>query len=227
MSKHTIKLALAATALLAAPALWAQPAGSWLVRAGAINITPDVDSGNLTAPNFGSAEGTRIDIKSKSQLGGGITYMLTDHIAVDVPLAPPFKHRIVGAGRIDGVGTIGTIKALPATVVAQYRFNEPTAAFRPYVGAGLTYAYFFKQKMNGTFNGLTGGTPGASTTSKTDNKLAPMLQIGASYAFNERWFIDGSISKAWLKTTSHLSSGQRISYRLDPWVFAIGVGYRF
>ncbi|MDO5693363.1 MAG: OmpW family outer membrane protein [Pseudomonadota bacterium] len=227
MKKHMIPLAAMAGLLLAAPALWAQPAGSLLLRAGVISIQPDVESGNLSAPNFGPAEGTKIGIRGKTQIGGGVTYMLTDHLAVDMPLAMPFTHTIVGAGAIEGVGPIGTVKSLPATTTLQYRFNEPQSAFRPYVGAGLSYAYFFKQRMNGTFNALTGGTPGEATTSKTKSKLAPVLQVGAVYAFNERWFIDGSVTKAWLKTSSSQSSGQTISYRVDPWVFQLGVGYRF
>ena len=221
-------LALAAAATLAAaPAAWAQAAGSIMLRGGVTGIVPRVDSGNLTAPNFGPAQGTQIDVKSRTQLGGGITYMVTDHFSLDVPLGLPFKHDIVGAGRIDGVGKIGTIKVLPATLLAQWRFREPTAALRPYVGAGMTYAYFFDQTMNGTFNGLTGGTPNMSTTSKTDRKFGLTLQLGMTYAINERWFIDASVLHTRLKTTSHLSSGQRINYRLDPWTFMLGVGYRF
>ncbi|MDO5087142.1 MAG: OmpW family outer membrane protein [Comamonadaceae bacterium] len=221
-------LAVAAAATLAAaPAAWAQTAGSIMLRGGLTQIAPRVDSGNLTAPNFGPAQGTQIDVKSKTQLGGGLTYMVTDHLSLDLPLGTPFKHDIVGAGAIEGVGKIGTIKALPVTMLAQWRFREPTAALRPYVGAGLTYAYFFDQTMNGTFNGLTGGTPDRATTSKTDRKFGLALQLGMSYAINERWFVDASVLRTWLKTTSHLSSGQQIKYKLDPWVFMIGVGYQF
>ena len=48
-----------------------------------------------------------MDVRADTQLAGGITYMLTDHWAVDVPLALPFKHDVIGAGAIAGVGKIG------------------------------------------------------------------------------------------------------------------------
>src|SRR5438477_8968120 len=117
MTHHVKCIALAAAALLATGAQ-AQSAGSILVRVGATQITPHVKSGDLTAP---SLPGTQADIKSASQLSGGITYMVTDNIAVDVPLALPFTHDIVGAGAISGVGKIGEVRALPITVLGQYR----------------------------------------------------------------------------------------------------------
>jgi outer membrane protein len=80
----------------------AQTAGTWMVRAGATNITPNVSSGYLTAPDF--LGGTKADVGSDSQLSGGITYMVTDNISVDVPLALPFKHKLIGDGALAGAG---------------------------------------------------------------------------------------------------------------------------
>ena len=61
---------------------------------------------------------------------------------------------ITGAGAIAGVGELGHTKALPFTVLAQYRFMEPTAKFRPYVGAGITYAYNFSERTTNTLSAL-------------------------------------------------------------------------
>ena len=82
--------------------------------------------------------------------------MVTDNLALDLPLATPFKHDLVGDGAIAGVGKLGSTKAIPATLMLQYRFNEANAAFRPYVGLGVTYAHFYGEKTTATLNGLTG-----------------------------------------------------------------------
>ena len=39
-----------------------------------------------------------------------------------------------------GVGKLGTVKSLPMTLLAQYRFGDANSAFRPFVGAGPTCA---------------------------------------------------------------------------------------
>ena len=153
--------------------------------------------------------------------------MLTDNVAIDVPLALPFKHKFYGDGAIAGVGGLGQTKALPISVFAQYRFGEANAKFRPYLAMGLTYAWFFKERTSAALNGLTGGTIYNPTYASVDNKFALTPQIGFVYNFTDRWFLDASYSKAFLKTTTHLSSGQSISLKLNPNVFSVGIGYRF
>ena len=222
--KNSVRIIAAAAALAACGLASAQSAGSWLARVGVTHLAPDVNSGNLSAPSFPN---TKVDAKSNTQLGGGITYMLTDNLAVDVPLATPFKHDLTGDGAIAGVGKLGSTKAIPATLMMQYRFNEANAAFRPYVGLGVTYAYFYDEKTTATLNGLTGGTLANPTTAKVDNKFGALAQLGFVYNFNERWCVDASYSKSFLKTKIHLSSGQSINVKLDPNVFALAVGYRF
>lgn len=222
--KNTMRITTALVALAACGMASAQSAGSWSARLGVTHLAPDVSSGNLSAPSFPN---TKVDAKSSTQLSGGITYMVTDNLALDVPLATPFKHDLMGDGAIAGVGKLGSTKALPATLLLQYRFNAANASFRPYVAAGVTYAHFFGEKTTATLNGLTGGTQANPTTAKVDDKFGVLAQLGFVYHFNERWFVDAAYSKSFLKTQIHLSSGQSISVKLNPNVFSLGVGYRF
>jgi outer membrane protein len=222
--KQTLKLSLVALALVAGSAAQAQSAGTWMARVGATGIYPQVSSGDLSPPAWPN---TQTDVSSDWSLGGGITYMITDNWSVDLPLALPFTHTLTGAGAIAGVGTIGTTKALPATLFAQYRFGDAKAAFRPYLGAGLTYAYFYDENATNTLNALSGGTPSNPTTFSIESKFALSVQAGATYAFNERWFLDGVVGYTWLKNTTTLSTGQTQPMTLNPVSVAIAVGYRF
>lgn len=219
-----IALAGCVAGLFVSGAASAQTAGSWLVRAGAVRIAPKVDSGDLSAPAF---PGTKADVDSNTQFGGGITYMWTDNFAIDLPLSTPFKHDINGDGAIAGVGKIGETKALPITLMAQYRFLEASSPFRPYVGAGITYAKFYKEKGTAALTALTGGTSANPTTLKIDSKAAATIAVGASFTFNERWFVDAMVLKTFLKTTTTLSTGQTLDIKLDPLTTAVFVGYRF
>ena len=222
--KQTLKLSLVALALVAGSAAQAQSAGTWMARVGATGIYPQVSSGDLSPPAWPN---TQTDVSSDWSLGGGITYMITDNWSVDLPLALPFTHTLTGAGAIAGVGTIGTTKALPATLFAQYRFGDAKAAFRPYLGAGLTYAYFYDENATNTLNAVSGGTPSNPTTFSIQSKFALSVQAGATYAFNERWFLDGVVGYTWLKNTTTLSTGQTQPMTLNPVSVAVAVGYRF
>jgi len=222
--KQTLKLSLVALALVAGSAAQAQSAGTWMARVGATGIYPQVSSGDLSPPAWPN---TQTDVSSDWSLGGGVTYMITDNWSVDVPLALPFTNTLTGAGAIAGVGTIGTTKALPITMWGQYRFGEAKSAFRPYLGAGLTYAYFYDENATNTLNALSGGTPSNPTTFSIQSKWAVGVQAGATYAFNERWFLDGVVGYTWLKNTTTLSTGQTQPMTLNPVSVAIAVGYRF
>ena len=151
----------------------------------------------------------------------------TDHFAVDVPLTLPFRHRIDGAGAIAGVGQIGETKALPVTLLAQYHFDDPKARLRPYVGAGPTYAWFFKERSTLVLTGLTGGSPANPTTLRIDSKLVPTVQLGLAVRVDAHWSIDAALTNTWLKTTTHLSTGQSLDIRLDPTSATLAVGYQF
>ncbi|TXT36359.1 MAG: outer membrane protein [Comamonadaceae bacterium] len=223
---------IAAASLLLAGSAYAQTAGTWMVRAGMAKIAPAVSSGCLSAPDFGNngAGGaigcTRSDVSADTQLAGGITYMYTDHLAVDVPVALPFKHKIIGAGAMAGAGDLGEVQALPMTIFLQYRFLEASAKFRPYVGLGATYAYFFNEQGSGRLTATTnpGGPP---TKLKVDSKFILTPQIGATFALSDKWFIDVSYSKSKLSTTTHMSTGQSMNVDLDPASYSISVGYKF
>lgn len=212
---------LVALALLGATAAQAQSAGNWSVRVGATHIAPSVTSGDLSPPSFA---GTKADVDSATQLTGGVTYMLTNHVALDLPLALPFRHDITGDGAIAGVGKLGETKALPASLFVQYRFGEPTAAVRPYVGFGPTYARFFRERGTNTLSALTGGNP---TTLSIDSKLVPTVQVGTTIALKDRWFLDVMAAKTFLKTRTTLSTGQTLDIRLNPTTVAVSLGYRY
>lgn len=226
MKQHKkIVWAGAALATLAlAGAAQAQVAGTWSVRLGATHISPQVKSGDLSAPSF---PGTKVDVGSANALTGGINYMVTDNWAVDVPLGLPFKHKFYGDGAIAGVGQVGETKVIPATVFAQYRFGEANAKFRPYLGLGVTYAKFFKERTTATLSALSGGTPANPTTASIEDRWGLTPQVGFVWNFNERWFVDAAYYKSFLKTKTTLSTGQTVDIRLNPNVFAVGIGYRF
>ena len=216
--------ALAAAALIAVTgSSYGQKAGSWSASVGYTQLTPSVSSGNLTAP---SLPGTQASVNSNSQLTGAVNYMFTDNLALSVPIGLGFEHDVTGAGAIAGVGKIATTKALPVTVLAQYRFMEADAKFRPYLGAGATYASFFDTRGTGVLTALT-NPGGAATTLSFESKLVPTLQLGATVSLTGAWYLDVNYTKTFLSTRGTLSTGQTLDMTLDPGTWTIGAGYRF
>jgi outer membrane protein len=224
MKKHSVASALVATAALCgAGAAQAQVAGDILVKLGWNKIMPKVKSGDLSAP---SLPDSKIDIKSASALFFTATYMVTDDISVEALGGLPYKHDIVGAGAVAGVGKIGSIHQVSPTVLLQYRFLAADAPFRPYVGAGPTFAKFYGTKGSAALTAVTnpGGPP---TTIGGDTEWGGTLQAGANYKIDKHWFVDASILKTFISTKATLSTGQSTSAKLNPIAINASIGYAF
>ncbi|GAB3771149.1 outer membrane beta-barrel protein [Ramlibacter monticola] len=219
------RLLAAATLALGAAGAHAQgAAGSWFGGIGVTHIAPDVSSGNLSPP---SAPGTQIDVDSDTQPTIFIGRMITDNWSVEVPIGLGFKQKIQGAGAIAGVGQIATVRTLPITVFAQYRFFEPTQRIRPYVMLGLTYTYNHDEQGSATLNAVNPINPPGGTQIDVENRFSLTPGLGVTAMINERWFVDAQYAKSFLKTKTTLNTGQTIEAKIDPNVFRLAVGMRF
>lgn len=224
MNKTSLKLLVLAAAMSVATAASAQQtAGTWLGTLGMNKITPKVDSGDVSAP---ALPGTKADVEPDTKPRFAIAYMLTDNWSAELDLGVPYKHDLIGAGSIEGTGKLGDSMVLPPTAFIQYRFMPANATFRPYVGLGLTYAMFIKERGSGQLTSIlnTGG-PGA--TYKLDDKAGVSAQIGATWRIDDNWFLDATVIKTKLKTKVHFSTGQTQNVRLDPVAASISIGYNF
>jgi outer membrane protein len=219
-----VKMVVAAAAVAAASGASAQSAGQWTAAAGVNKITPHVDSGDISAPALPGSKG---DVGSDTQPVVVFAYGITDNISVEAALGTPYKHKLYGAGAIAGTGQLGTVEALPPTVFLQYRFFQPTAVVRPFVGAGLTYVYFQKETGSGRMTALTNPGSPTPTTFSIDNKLTMSLQAGLAVNINPRWFVSAAFVKTFLKTDVHFSTGQTQHMKLDPQAVTLTVGYKF
>ena len=218
-------LAVAITLAASAAGACAQgAAGSWFGGLGVTHIAPDVDSGNLSAP---AAPGTQIDVDSDTRVTAFIGRMITDNWSVEVPIGLGFKQSIQGAGAIAGVGEIATVRTLPITVFAQYRFFEPTQRIRPYVMLGLTYVYNHDEQGSATLNGINPANPPGGTQINVENRFGLTPGLGVTAMINERWFVDAQYARSFLKTKATLSSGQTIDAKINPDVWRLAVGVRF
>ncbi len=92
---------LAATALLASSQVLAYSAGDFITRVGVAHVDPKSNNGNLN-------DGTEVDVRSDTNLGFTLSYLVHDNIGIELLAALPFKHDI----RLGG-DEIASTKHLP------------------------------------------------------------------------------------------------------------------
>lgn len=208
MKKLLIISALCATTMLSAmPAHADFDAHKWQLRARAISVSPDEDGRTRSAvPALNNLE---VDADHAVVPELDITYFFTDNFSAELILGTS-KHDM-SAGNVD----LGSVWVLPPTLTAQYHFTNSTP-FKPYVGAGVNYMLFYGEDEPGAMN------------VEYDNGFGAALQAGVDYMLDEHWMLNADVKKIFFDTDVSVNNGAvTADVDLDPWVFGLGVGYRF
>lgn len=227
MNKSLLGASLVALAL-AAPAAHAYQAGDMILRAGAITTAPNESSGDLKFDG-NKVSGTKATLDSDTQLGLTFAYMLTDHIGLELLAATPFKHTVAVKGLGGGLdGKLADIKQLPPTLSLQYYPMEPNSRFQPYAGVGINYTLFFDEdlssarKQQGFSNLKLQDSVGIAGQLGMDYMLTDNLLVNASV-----WYVDIDTKASVNGPTALDYSKTKVDVDVDPWVYMVGLGYKF
>ena len=213
---------------IAAPLAQAHQAGDIIVRAGAITVDPQESSGNIDHAVLGKVAGSGATLNSDTQLGLNFAYMVTDNIGVELLAATPFSHDVGVKGMPGGLaglnGNLGELKHLPPTLSVVYYPLDSSSAFQPYVGAGINYTWFFDTELSSEAEGK--GFRGLDM--KDSWGLA--AQVGMDYMLTDNIMLNAQVRYIDIETTgtTYLAGDKvKVDVDVDPFVYMVGLGYKF
>jgi len=131
-----LRLAMALVTLAAGTAAHADD-DSWWIHTGVGRVT-FYDSSTLIAAGS-VVPGAGAKASDNTALIFETGYRLTPQWSASATFGVPPVSVITGTGSAAPFGTMGEIKYGPLVLAAQYRFGEPGAVVRPYLGAGAVY----------------------------------------------------------------------------------------
>jgi outer membrane protein len=197
MKKQVLAAALLCS-LVAGTAMAQQPAeGPWMVRARAVHL----------GSTNGDSTGLGLELNDKWMPEVDISYFFNKNVAVELVLTVPQKHTLTSRGT-----SLGTLKHLPPTLMAQYHFES--TGFKPYVGAGVNYTRFSSVNLS----------PGLDVDR---NSWGPALQAGVDIPLGGKMYLNFDVKKVYIRTEV-LSGGAGVGkFRIDPVLLGVGLGWRF
>lgn len=126
-------------------------------------------------------------------------------------------HDVTDEGSVLGNVDLGEVSMIPPVLSLQYHFM-PDAQFRPYVGGGVNYTIFYNEDAPG----------GTVVSIDYENSFGFALQAGIDIGFNENWAINLDLKKVFLSTDVSINGGAiTADVDLDPWLFGLGIAYRY
>lgn len=147
------------------------------------------------------------------------SYFFTPHFSVEL-IAASTRHNVWVDGP-SGKVKVGSSWVLPPTLSAQWHFAQ-LGRLRPYVGLGLTVAFFYAPDASSYLkeNGLKMG--GLRTA------VGPTLEAGFDVPIVGNWSANVDVKQMFLVTGTHVG-GSTVGAltALDPLAVGMGVGYKF
>jgi outer membrane protein len=158
------------------------------------------------------------------------TYFFTENWSAELILATT-KHDVnTTASNLTPVGLpasvdvdLGNVWLLPPTLTAQYHFA--TEGFRPYLGAGINYTFFYNVDAGNTIKDVD-----------YDNSFGFAFQGGFDYDLDDKWFLNLDAKYILLSTDVTVDASNLIDegslnipaeVDINPFIVGIGVGMRF
>ncbi len=202
MKKQIIAAAVLCS-LVSGAALAADPAkdGPWMVRARAVSL----NSANTDNTGLG------LSVNNKWIPEVDISYFYSKNVAVELILTVPQSHTLTSSA----LGKdIGTVEHLPPTLLVQYHFDSNGGA-KPYVGVGINYTRFTKTDILG----------GAATLNK--DSWGGALQVGVDVPMGGNMYLNFDLKKVYIGSDVYVGTANAGTFKVDPVLFGIGLGWRF
>ncbi len=201
--------------MFTATAVRADDTGPWEVRLRAIYLDPANKSdafGPLAIP------GDAIHINGRWLPDLDLEYFFTPHWSSELVLTYPQSQTVtVEHSALGGPTAIGTFKHLPPILTAKYNFI-PHGTFQPYIGAGLNLTIISDVHLD---------VPTVGSLSLDKTSVGPAAQAGFDYKLADHWYLNADVKWAMIRSDVKFDGAKISEARIDPFLFGMGVGYRF
>jgi outer membrane protein len=220
---------VAAGMAVGAVSVQAHEAGDIIVRAGIANVDPDSSSESIVLPTAPpTVLGGGVEVDDDTALGLMGVWMVTDNWGLELLASSPFEHAI---SQPDLGIDAGSTKHLPPTLSLQWYPRGDSEDWQPYVGLGVNYTYFFDEEVDPALGDALGAVLGASSAQlELEDSFGLAAQAGVDIPVNDRWMLNAGVWYIDIGTTADLRTDVgTVSFDvdIDPWVYNVGIAYKF
>lgn len=187
--------------------------GDVLTHVSILGVIPENLASAVSKPDL---PGFHVHASSSVSPEVDLSYFLTPNLSLEL-IAATTRHNVWvqnGSTKLK----VGSVWVLPPTLTAQWHFPE-FAGIRPYVGAGVTVAFFY------------GASPAHSsgfTATSYSTAVGPTVDAGFDVPISGNWSANFDVKQMFITTAAHVNHGAiHAITELDPTAVGVGVGYKW
>jgi outer membrane protein len=192
-------------------------AGDWILRVRGIGVTPNDSSDEIG--DFGST----VAVDSAYTIEVDVTYMFMKSLGIELIAATTSHDLSASGGDLNGAN-LGTVKLLPPTATLQFHpFGEGMFDF--YIGAGINYTFFYSYDLSSALADL------GVTDIEFSNSFGLAGNVGLSLNLGKHFHINADLKYIQLNTDADIKVNgdtlDSVNVDINPWVYGLGVGWKF
>ena len=167
--------------------------GDWILRSGYTFLLPQFKNDS------------QVGMKRYGMPTFSFSYLMTDNLGIEFLTGIPSEIEIYNKA-LGEEANIASFISLSPNATVQYYFKPKDSNLRPYIGLGLIYSSFHKEKSLGILSGAN---------FKLKKSLDPIFQAGFDYVINEKISLNLDVRK--LKTSSGASATELHKTIMGPY----------
>ncbi|MCA0899576.1 OmpW/AlkL family protein [Microbulbifer agarilyticus] len=247
MKRLSLAAAFVAATLASSQCLADLEQGDFIVRIGWGLVDPDDDSDPLLIDNTVELTNTRVLVDDGDSATFTGTWMFADHFGLGLLAALPFEHDldVIGLPNPDNLDArlgkvdLGSIEHLPPTLTVQWFPTCKESWVQPYFGLGVNFTTFSDESISTVANDYFADVLGAISRAnlRLDDSWGLAGEIGVDVMFgpDSNWLFNAAVwyldidTEAKIDFRSRGDTFTRITtdVDIDPFVYSIGIGYKF
>jgi outer membrane protein len=141
-----------------------------------------------------------------------VGYAFNDSFGAELVLTIPQTQKV----SLAGVGSLGTFKHLPPTLLFQYRAN-PGGLVHPYVGVGVNYTLIWGDDLK------VAGVP----LHLDNSSYGFAAQAGLDWKIDNTWSVNLDLKRVAISSGVFAGGAKLTEAHLDPWLYSLGLRYEF
>jgi len=192
-----MKSFIVALVILISPNTWSENSeinkGDWILRSGYTFLLPQFKNDS------------QVGMKRYGMPTFSFSYLMTDNLGIEFLTGIPSEIEIYNKA-LGEEANIASFISLSPNATVQYYFKPKDSNLRPYIGLGLIYSSFHKEKSLGILSGAN---------FKLKKSLDPIFQAGFDYVINEKISLNLDVRK--LKTSSGASATELHKTVMGPY----------